>query len=159
MAEASASVDELLALDLLTLREHTERAGAMLDPRRHADLLRQSLRDAQLCTVRRHGALLAYAMFTPEAGGSGFVQAFCVHPGHRTPAVFRELMGALLGRAHALHLTSLRSHVYRTNTLSLAFHQALGFRISREGAQAVELTATLAALQSHPRLQRLLGLA
>jgi len=64
----------LLALDLLTLREHTERAGDRLDPELHAAQLRQSLQISQVCAVRREGELVAYAMLSssrPVAGSSG----------------------------------------------------------------------------------------
>jgi hypothetical protein len=41
----------------------------------------------------------------------------------------------------------LRSNVYKTNRLSMAFHQKLGFKLTRENAKGVEFTAELAALK------------
>jgi len=37
----------------------------------------------EVCTVRRNGKLVAYAMLRPEAGACWFVGAFGTHPLHR----------------------------------------------------------------------------
>lgn len=83
--------EELLALDLLTLRDHTERAGDTLDPELHASRLRESLQVSQVCAVRRGDGLVAYAMLRPETDSCWFVGAFNTHPLHRTSAVMLEL--------------------------------------------------------------------
>lgn len=69
------SVDELLALDVLTLREHTERAGDRFDVDEHRATLFKSLEINEVCCVRRDGTLVAYAMLRPEAGACWFVGA------------------------------------------------------------------------------------
>lgn len=149
-------IEELLALDLLTLREHTERAGDALDREVHAAQLRQSLQISQVCVVRREGALVAYAMLSPESQSAGgwFVRAFNTHPRHRTSAVMRELFEAMAELVARLGITELRSHVYKTNRLSMAFHRKLGFRITRENAKGVEFLASVAELAAAPSIER-----
>jgi ribosomal protein S18 acetylase RimI-like enzyme len=144
-----SDVEEFLALDLLTLREHTERAGDRLDPAQQADRLRESLPESELCTVRRHGALVAYAMLRPMAGSSWFVLGFNTHPAHRSTTVMRELLAALATLAQRKGITDLRSHVYKTNGLSMAFHRRLGFCITKENEKGVEFFATTQDLARH----------
>jgi L-amino acid N-acyltransferase YncA len=150
------TVEELVALDLLTLREHTERAGDQLDPELHAMQLSQSLEISQVCEVRRDGELVAYAMVSPESPTScgGFVRAFNTHPRHRTSAVMIELFQAFSVLVKRLGITELRSHVYKTNRLSMAFHRRLGFRVAKENAKAVEFFASVAELAARPALRR-----
>lgn len=136
-------VHEILELDLLTLREHTERAGDQLDP----DKLRRSIETAlplsEVAVVRRQGALVAYAMLQHREAGQWFVTGFNTHPEHRSAPVFRALFRQLLEIASRRGITSLRSNVYKTNRLSMAFHARLGFQVTRENAKGVEFTATI----------------
>lgn len=154
--QAMHTVEELLALDLLTLREHTERAGDKLDAEVHAAELRRSLQISQVCTVRREGELVAYAMLSPqpESPGGWFVRAFNTHPLHRTSAVMLELFQAFAELVKRLGITELRSHVYKTNRLSMAFHRKLGFRITKENAKGVEFFASVAELAASPAIGR-----
>ena len=139
-------VEEILALDLLTLRDHTELAGDVFDPQQQRGAIEASLACSQLAWVRRDGHLVAYAMLKPQNAGCWFVSGFNTHPAHRTSAVFRELFSQLKGLAQQHGITVLQSHVYKTNRLSMAFHTRLGFRVTKENAKAVEFTATLAQL-------------
>ncbi len=62
-------LDELVALDLLTLAEHTAASGDVLDADSQRQLLERTLPTAELLAVRRDGALVAYALLRPlEAG-------------------------------------------------------------------------------------------
>lgn len=148
------AIEEFLALDLLTLREHTERAGDWLDAEQHASRLRESLQISEVCTVRRRGELVAYAMVNPESGGCWFVRTFNSHPQHRTPAVMLELFQAFGALVVRLGITELRSHVYKTNRLSMSFHKKLGFRITRENAKGVEFFASVAEMAANPSIER-----
>ena len=147
--------DELLALDLLTLREHTERAGDVLEPSRHVEMLRASLQSSTLCTVRRNGALVAYAMLAPTSPNSWFVLGFGIHPDHRTAPVFRELIREFSSVIEREGIADLKSNVYKTNRLSMAFHRKLGFTVSKENAKAVEFSATIAELVTHETIDRM----
>lgn len=144
-------IDELLALDLLTLREHTELAGDVFDAGAQRGRLAQSLQMSELVWVRREDALVAYAMLHPQEDGRWFVTGFNTHPDHRSGPTFRDLFAQLGGLARRCAITSLRSNVYKTNRLSMAFHRRLGFRVTRENAKGVEFTADLAELMGASR--------
>ncbi|MCA6218452.1 GNAT family N-acetyltransferase [Ideonella sp. B7] len=146
------TVHEILELDLLTLREHTERAGDQLDPERLRKSIEASLPISELAVVRRQGVLVAYAMLQPQEAGQWFVTGFNTHPEHRSAPVFRALFAQLLDIASRRGITSLRSNVYKTNRLSMAFHARLGFQVTRENAKGVELTASLPELLAKSRL-------
>lgn len=160
MADVTTDIDELLALDLLTLREHTEQAGDVLDATTQRASLERSLPTAQVVAVRRAGTLVAYAMLRPQEDGMWFVLNFNTHPAHRDASVFRDLFAQLGDMAARLSITALRSNVYRTNRLSMAFHRRLGFRVTREGAKGVEFTASLPELMAaSPALRTARGAA
>lgn len=148
------TVEELLALDLLTLREHTERAGDTLDPDSHAVRLEESLQVSQICAVRRAGCLVAYAMLSPESDSCWFVRAFNTHPAHRTSAVMRELFQEFSAMVARLGITALRSNVYKTNRLSMSFHKRLGFHITRENHKGVEFFISVAEMAVNPAIER-----
>jgi len=147
-------LDEFLALDLLTLREHTELAGDVLDAEAQRRTLAKSLETAEVVTVTRAGTLVGYAMLRPEEAGLWFVLGFNTHPAHRDAGVFRDLFAQIAALAARLSITALRSNVYRTNRLSMAFHRRLGFRVTREGAKGVEFTANLCELTGAPHALR-----
>jgi L-amino acid N-acyltransferase YncA len=148
------TLEELLALDLLTLREHTESAGDRMDPEGHAARLQESLRFSRICAVRRQGQLVAYAMLNQVSGSSWFVRAFNTHPEHRSAPVIRELLQQVGELALREGVSELRSHVYKTNRLSMAFHRRLGFRVTKENDKGVEFFATVEQLASSPAIGR-----
>lgn len=142
----SDDLEDILALDLLTLREHTELAGDVFDAATQRRQLERSLALAELVAARRDGTLVAYALLRPQEDGRWFVLGFNTHPDHRNGGVFRELFAQIATLARRRSITSLRSNVYRTNRLSMAFHRRLGFAVTRENDKGVEFTADLAAL-------------
>ena len=143
------TLEELLALDLLTLREHTELAGDRIDPETQAAQIRESLKISKVCAVRRGGALVAYAMLSPmDAASSWFVRAFNTHPAHRSAPVMRDLFRAVAEVVQRERIADLRSHVYKTNRLSMAFHRKLGFQVTKENAKGVEFFATVEQLSA-----------
>lgn len=99
---------------------------------------------------------MAYAMLSPEAesAGSWFVRAFNTHPQHRTSAVMLELFQAFAVLVKRLGITELRSHVYKTNQLSMSFHHKLGFRITKENAKGVEFFASVAEMAANLSIER-----
>ncbi|CAB3673328.1 hypothetical protein LMG24238_02220 [Paraburkholderia sediminicola] len=148
------SIDELLALDALTLREHTEQAGDTFNVEEHRAQLRKSLEVSQVCSVRREGKLVAYAMLRPHSGACWFVGAFGTHPLYRTYAVITELLAKMATLASEQGIGELRSHVYKTNRLSIAFHRKLGFQVKRENDKAFEFFITIRELATKPAVQR-----
>lgn len=151
------TIDELLALDLLTLREHTERAGDVFDVDQQRLRLQRSLNDSEVCSVRREGALVAYAMLRPESEHCWFVGAFSTHPLHRTSTVVSELLAQVARLARERGIADLRSHVYKANRLSVAFHRKLGFQITRENEKAIEFFASVSKLGERPAIRRAAG--
>jgi ribosomal protein S18 acetylase RimI-like enzyme len=149
----SLSIDELLALDLLTLREHTERAGDTFNVDEHREKLSKSLAISEVCSVRRNGELVAYAMLRPEEEACWFVGAFGTHPLHRTYTVVNELFAKIAALAAERGIGELRSHVYKTNRLSVAFHRKLGFLVTRENDKGFEFFITLDELATKPAVR------
>ncbi|MCY0386733.1 hypothetical protein OVY01_05675 [Robbsia sp. Bb-Pol-6] len=100
------TLQEIVALDLLTLRAHTERAGDILDADLHPVRVRGMLERCKVCLVRKATILVAYAALAPESQTCWFVQAFNTHPSHRTPAV----LSALLARSPSRPTGKASSH-------------------------------------------------
>jgi GNAT superfamily N-acetyltransferase len=149
-------LEAIVALDLMTLREHTERAGDILDAATHRQSLKKLLAASEVIEVRREDILIAYAMLCPQEEGRWFVLGFNTHPLHRDGSVFRALFAQLAQLAQRRSITSLRSNVYRTNRLSMAFHRRLGFKVTRENSKGVEFTADMRDLISaSPALRRI----
>ncbi len=96
------SIDEILALDLLTLREHSELAGDIFDVGTQRQKLEQSLAASEVVALRRGGALIAYAMLQPQEDDRWFVLRFNTHPNHRNGGVFRDLFAQLPGEGIGL---------------------------------------------------------
>lgn len=147
-------LDEILALDELTLREHTKRAGDIFDLDVHRARLETSLLISEVCSVRREGKLVAYAMLRPESAACWFVGAFGTHPSHRTSAVLVELLAKVAALANKRGIAELQSHVYKTNRLSIVFHRRLGFRATRENDKAIEFAAAIHELATQPAVRR-----
>lgn len=148
-------VDEILALDQLTLRDHTERAGDVLDIDRQRKTLAKALPVSRICSVRREGKLVAYAMMHAESNGGWFVTAFSTHPQYRSAPVLQELFLKFAALTRELGVVQLRSHVYKTNALSMSFHRRLGFRVTKENDKGVEFVATLAQVGASRAIERL----
>jgi ribosomal protein S18 acetylase RimI-like enzyme len=148
------TVDELLALDSLTLRAHTEQAGDAFDLDEHRVKLQKALEVNEVCSVRRESKLVAYAMLRPDVGACWFVGAFGTHPLYRTYAVVSELLAKIATLAHDRGIGEFRSHVYKTNRLSIAFHRKLGFHVTRENDKAFEFFVTVGELTSKPAARR-----
>jgi ribosomal protein S18 acetylase RimI-like enzyme len=149
------TIEELLELDLLTLRAHTERAGDSLDPQRHRESLQASMAKSESCAVRRDGRLAGYALLKANTD-HWFVFAFNTHPDHRDASVMIELMRQVLAIVVRSGISELRSHVYKTNERSLNFHRKLGFRVTKENEKAVEFVATVEGLAGGGAMSRVL---
>jgi ribosomal protein S18 acetylase RimI-like enzyme len=141
-------VHEVLELDRLTLREHTEGAGDALDPERQHKSIESLLAVSEVAVVRREGRLVAYAMLQPQEAGRWFVTGFNTHPSHRNAPVFRALFAQLMEITARRGITALRSNVYKTNRLSMVFHTRLGFRVTQENTKGVEYTASIEELMA-----------
>ncbi|MGI4984547.1 MAG: GNAT family N-acetyltransferase [Janthinobacterium lividum] len=147
-------VHDILELDLLTLQAHTERAGDVVDADLHRARVQDMLETCTVCPVYRAGRLVAYAALVPESASCWFVRGFNTHPSHRTSAVMGELLSKLSELARQREIVELRTHVYKTNALSMAFHKKLGFHITRENEKAVEFFAVVAMIRERRAVRR-----
>jgi GNAT superfamily N-acetyltransferase len=151
------TVNEILALDLLTLVEHTELAGDVFDADQHRLRVQASLEACTVCSVRKAGELVAYAMLRQESETCWFVSGLVTHPLHRTPTVMSELLSKLAELAGRIGIVELRSNVYKTNRLSMTFHKKLGFHITRENDKGVEFFAPVSTISERPAIRRAAG--
>lgn len=120
-------MDEILALDMLTLPAHTHAAGEIFTEASHRAALAQVLPKSEVIKIHRHGRLAGYAYLWPKGGGLWHVGGFAVHPDFRTGRVLRGLLGKVEALAKTKGIAELQSHVYKTNPRSLALHRRLGF--------------------------------
>lgn len=150
-----ALLDELLALDTLTLRQHTEAAGDHFDPQAQRQQLAASLADSYLLQARgSDGSLHGNALLRQQSATHWFVGMLNLHPAQRHRRVLQSLFCQLAALPGWTPQSVLQSHVYRTNAASLQFHLKLGFTIARQNDKAVALSIRYDTLQA--RLQRLL---
>lgn len=147
-----ALLDELLALDLLTLRDPV--SGGALEPDAQRLRLQQTLTCCCCLAVRRAGALVAYATLEPQAEGQAFVRGFSLHPASRNAAVLGELLSQVAAWMGAHGVQTLHSHVLKGNAASLALHRKLGFAVQQENERALAFSADRAALLAHPAVRR-----
>ncbi len=120
-------MEEILALDMLTLPAHTHAAGDEFSEASHRAALAQVLPKSEVIKIHRHGRLAGYAYLWPKGGGLWHVGGFTVHPDFRTGRVLRRLLAKIEALAKAKGIAELQSHVYKTNPRSLALHRRLGF--------------------------------
>lgn len=146
--------EEFLALDELTLDPELGADGSKLSSDQLRRRFEEALLVSEVCTVTRDGRLVAYAMLHPNSEACWFVACFNTHPSYRSAPVLFELFAAFGALVQRLGIPELRSNVYKTNRLSLAFHTRLGFRVTRENAQAVEMFATVAEVTANPSIER-----
>lgn len=141
MAEVSAEdFADILALDNLTLRAHTQDAGQVFDLVEHEKNVRLSFARSELVIVRRDQKIVAYANLWRQHDDVWFAGMINVHPDHRNASVLRKLFGGLRGIIAQQNIKTIQSNVYKLNTFSIAFHTKLGFEVTRENEFGFEFT-------------------
>lgn len=151
--DAEALIDEILALDLLTLRDRVDGMLVPLDPVGHRARLVVSIARSEVIAVRRAGELCAYFKCWPMGEDRWFVAGLAIHPAHRTPTVTAELLDGVDGFTRRAGVVEYVSHVYRDNDASMRLHRRLGFRVTREKPEGVEFRLGAAELLATPLLQ------
>ncbi|WP_374354251.1 GNAT family N-acetyltransferase [Chitinimonas sp.] len=143
--ERKTLIEQLAALDELTLSQHTEQAGDhFCRAQREIELAQQFDEQHHLVAIARAGKVVAYAMYRAKQLGEWFVLMLNVHPECRDASVMRELSFKSLQLFRQHTVERLVSHVYKTNRLSMNFHHRLGFAINQENDKAVEFVTELA---------------
>ncbi|MBC7954847.1 MAG: GNAT family N-acetyltransferase [Cytophagales bacterium] len=148
------TAEEFLALDRLTLGAQVEQGGKEMSTDQLLRRFEETFPVSQVCTVRRDAMLVAYAMLQPQSETCWFVTCFNVHPLYRTSSVLFELFSEFGSLVRRFGIAELKSNVYKTNQLSLSFHRRLGFRVTRENDQAVEMFTTVAEMAANPSIER-----
>jgi len=130
-------VEDILALDMLTLTAHTRAAGDDFTEASHRAALARVLPKSEVIKTYRHGRLAGYAYLWPKGGGLWHVGGFAVHPDFRTGRVLWGLLGKVGALAKAKGIVELQSHVYKANPRSLALHRRLGFVVIDENEKGL----------------------
>ncbi|MDG1739090.1 MAG: GNAT family N-acetyltransferase [Paracoccaceae bacterium] len=133
-------IDEIMALDLLTLNDHTSGHPRPLDPINHFTALDEVFNISSHAEVRRNGLLVAYVQLRPQSPLVWFVGGAGVHPDYRNPSVFRELLKAFSELITSENISHLKSNVFKANTASIRLHKHLGFQITRESKIGYEFS-------------------
>lgn len=141
-----ALIDEVLEIELLTLRNHRLKGSPPLDPVEHRSALATLFEKSSCITVRRNEVLAAYGYLWLIDDDMWFVGGLAVHPELRSISVFRELTASLLSLISDKGITTLRSNVYKANLPSITLHQHLGFKVTRENEFGLEFTLKVAEL-------------
>ena len=128
---------------MLTLAAHTRAAGVDFSEEQHRKALTATLPKAHIIKIHRAARLAGYAYLWPKENGLWFVGGFAIHPDFRFGRVIAELLQSILELAKVERISSLESHVYKTNTRSLALHNRLGFEIVRENEVGVAFSLNL----------------
>ncbi|MAN78131.1 GNAT family N-acetyltransferase [Pelagibacterium flavum] len=150
-------LDAIVALDARVLAGHTAQAGDAFDAADHRQKVAASLETSQLICVERDGRHVAHTYFRPLAEGRWFVGAFSVDPAHRNASVLAEIGRRMAAIMEDEGIETLESHVYRTNELSLAFHEKLGFERFMENEKGFALRIERARLATSALGRRLGG--
>ena len=158
-AISSSDLDAIVALDARLLAGHTAAAGDVFDVESHREKVVASLKTSQLICVERDGRHVAHTYFWPLAEGRWFVGAFSIDPAHRNASVLTEIGRRMATIMEAEGIETLESNVYRTNTLSLAFHEKLGFERFMENEKGFALRIERARLSGSVLDRRLGGQA
>ena len=140
-------IDAIAALDAMVLADHTRRAGDEFDIAVHRQALHRSLERSQLICVARDGMHVAHTYFWPHGETVWFVGGFSIHPQYRNASVLGELGRRVAQIMDEKEIGSLVSHVYRTNTLSLAFHRRLGFSVVAQNEKGFALSIDRVTLE------------
>lgn len=143
--------EEILALDLRTLRDHSSGEARALNASEHRDALHSVWDKTTTVSVRRAGALAAYGAVWEQRTGVWFVSGIAINPDQRMISVRRELRRKMLELIENAEIKTLVSNVYKNNTASMALHQHLGFLITRENEIGVEFTLQTETLRRSTR--------
>ncbi|KDM93280.1 GNAT family N-acetyltransferase [Photobacterium galatheae] len=131
-------MNEYLKLDLLTLEQLSKDAGKPIDEALYLQSLHKADQDGLLFECRKQGMLQGYFTLRKLEESTWFIPMFVVHPQHRNKVVFTSLFSQLARFISKHSIQKLVSNVLRNNTLSVNFHQRLGFAVTRENGLGYE---------------------
>jgi ribosomal protein S18 acetylase RimI-like enzyme len=87
------------------------------------------------------GALVGFLIgfLSQDVAADGYIHFVGVAPGHRGAGIGRQLYERFFEHCRRAGRTRVRCVTSPTNTLSIAFHEAMGFEIERHGAGVAAL--------------------
>jgi len=129
---------EYLELTLMTLNTLSEQAGKPINQSAYLASLMQASTQGYLFEYRNNQQLLGYFTVEHMEQQTWFVPILVVHPKHRTRKVFASLLSQFIQFIEAKQATTLISHAFKNNALSIKFHKRLGFNVIRENHIAFE---------------------
>ncbi|GAB6263503.1 GNAT family N-acetyltransferase [Photobacterium sp. R1] len=136
-------MNEYLKLDLLTLAQLSQDAGKPIDEALYLKSLHKADQDELLFECRKQGLLQGYFTLRKLDESTWFIPMFVVHPKHRNKVVLTSLFTQLARFIKKNSVQKIVSNVFRNNTLSVNFHQRLGFVITRENELGYEFQLTI----------------
>lgn len=128
-------VEEMAALDHLTLIDHYQRAYGRGDEtwlrERHTEVLS---RGGRIIAEHLDRRLAGYVLLAPTAPDTWEIAAINIHPWYRRTGLYRRLLTRTLAHllSHGAH--TLTSHVLPGHEVSMRFHEKLGFERASEDA-------------------------
>ena len=131
-------MEEYLELTLMTLNTLSEQAGKPINRSAYLASLMQASTQGYLFEYRNHQQLLGYFTVEHMQQQRWFIPILVVHPKHRTRKVFASLLVQFIQFIEAKQATTIISHAFKSNTLSIKFHKRLGFKVIRENQIAFE---------------------
>lgn len=134
------TVDEILEIDRLVLRNRNKVGSPEIDIAAHRLAVEASKAKSKYSVVRRDGKVAAYGYLWPLDEQMWFVGGIAIHPNHRNPSVFRELAQSLNDLIVRNCIGALRSNVFKENKASVDLHRHLGFEVTRQMDVGFEFT-------------------
>ncbi|EPG41532.1 GNAT family N-acetyltransferase [Acinetobacter colistiniresistens] len=131
-------MEEYLELTLMTLKNLSEHAGKPIDHASYLASLISASNQGYVFEYRKNQQLLGYFTVEHMEQQRWFIPILVVHPKHRTRKVFASLLSQFIQFIEAKQATTIISHAFKSNTLSIKFHKQLGFKVIRENQIAFE---------------------
>ena len=144
---AAHQVDEMAALDMLTLAEFYRAA--------HGHCERTWLRARHANTVAAGGRVIAehlehqlagYVLMRPLSNSEWEMAAFNLHPWYRRTGLYRRLLVRSVAHLISHSVETLSSVVLPTHALAIRFHERLGFRCTGHSQEALHYEIAVADL-------------
>jgi L-amino acid N-acyltransferase YncA len=134
------TIDEMLEIDRLVLRDHCQGGSPLIDLETHRAVLEKSKSKSQFAVVRRKGAVAAYGYLWPLEKNMWFVGGIAIRPNCENPSVIRGLAARILSIVEQNDIRALRSNVFKANGASVNLHSRLGFVVTQSSDIGFEFT-------------------
>jgi ribosomal protein S18 acetylase RimI-like enzyme len=152
-AHSAKQVDEMAALDMLTLAEHYRSAYGHCDRpwlrARHATALAEG---GRVIAEHLQKQLAGYVLLRPIHPDEWEMTAFNLHPWYRSTSLYRRLLTRSLAHLISHGASKLTSLVLPTHETSIRFHERLGFTCAARTPEMLRYEIPVAELARRLRL-------